>query len=101
MADCMIATISFQYVSVYVYMFQSFKFCLGSGSFGTVRIGNWNGQEVAVKVIESDEQESWEQEKNLYMTKLLSHDSILGIVILIIMFFLCMGESFWLSEKLN
>ena len=53
---------------------------IGSGGFGTVRVGFWNGQEVAVKIMDSNEQESWEQEKDLYNTKLLNHTNILGII---------------------
>eukprot|EP00111_Clytia_hemisphaerica_P006082 TCONS_00017634-protein len=53
---------------------------VGSGGFGTVQVGYWNGQKVAVKIIDSNEQESWEQEKDLYLTKLLNHENILGFI---------------------
>ena len=43
-----------------------------------MQVGYWNGQKVAVKIIDSNEQESWEQEKDLYLTKLLNHENILG-----------------------
>lgn len=50
---------------------------IGSGGFGTVSVGCYNGQKVAVKIMEGNEQESWEHEKDLYNTKLLSHENIL------------------------
>ena len=51
---------------------------IGSGRFGKVFIGEYEGDEMAVKQFASRDEHSWFREKEIYNTVLLRHDNILG-----------------------
>lgn len=52
--------------------------CIGRGRYGTVWLGKWNGDPVAVKVFFSMHENSWSRETQIYQTSLLRHENILG-----------------------
>lgn len=55
------------------------KELIGSGAFGNVYFGIFCGaRDVAVKILSTNEEESWEHEKDLYLTTALPHTNILG-----------------------
>lgn len=51
---------------------------IGSGRFGQVYIGEYQGDEMAVKKFASRDELSWFRETEIYNTVLLRHDNILG-----------------------
>ena len=51
---------------------------IGKGRYGEVWRGSWKSEDVAVKIFNSRDEESWKQETEIYSTVLLSHDNILG-----------------------
>ena len=51
---------------------------IGSGRFGQVFVGNFQGDSVAVKKFASRDEKSWFRESEIYNTVLLRHDNILG-----------------------
>ncbi|XP_075567703.1 activin receptor type-1 isoform X5 [Pelecanus crispus] len=54
--------------------------CVGKGRYGEVWRGQWQGENVAVKIFSSRDEKSWFRETELYNTVLLRHENILGIV---------------------
>lgn len=52
--------------------------CIGSGRFGQVFVGEFQGENVAVKIFASRDEKSWFRESEIYNTVLLRHDNILG-----------------------
>lgn len=52
--------------------------CIGSGRYGSVFRGTWQGEELAVKIFSSRDEPSWTRETDIFNTVLLRHDSILG-----------------------
>lgn len=60
---------------------ESFIFCFsppGKGRYGEVWRGQWQGENVAVKIFSSRDEKSWFRETEIYNTVLLRHDNILG-----------------------
>lgn len=53
-------------------------FELGKGRYGEVWRGLWHGENVAVKIFSSRDEQSWFRETEIYNTVLLRHDNILG-----------------------
>ena len=53
---------------------------VGSGRFGQVFVGEFQGDRVAVKKFASRDEQSWFRESEIYNTVLLRHDNILGFV---------------------
>lgn len=51
---------------------------LGKGRYGTVWLGRWNGDLVAVKTFLSLHEASWQRETDIYQTCLFRHDNLLG-----------------------
>ena len=51
---------------------------IGSGRYGQVFIGEYQGDKVAVKKFASRDENSWFRESEIYNTVLLRHDNILG-----------------------
>lgn len=51
---------------------------IGKGRYGEVWMGKWRGEQVAVKVFFTTEEESWFRETEIYQTFLMRHDNILG-----------------------
>ncbi|OWA53580.1 Bone morphogenetic protein receptor type-1A [Hypsibius exemplaris] len=51
---------------------------IGRGRYGEVWRAIFRGEDVAVKIFSSLDQESWESETQLYQTDLLRHDNLLG-----------------------
>ena len=53
--------------------------CLpGKGRYGEVWQGQWQGENVAVKIFSSRDEKSWFRETEIYNTVLLRHENILG-----------------------
>uniref|UniRef100_A0A4W3HRG0 Activin receptor type-1C n=1 Tax=Callorhinchus milii TaxID=7868 RepID=A0A4W3HRG0_CALMI len=53
---------------------------VGKGRFGEVWHGKWHGEEVAVKIFSSSEEQSWFREAEIYQTVMLRHENILGFI---------------------
>lgn len=56
--------------------------CTGKGRYGEVWRGQWQGENVAVKIFSSRDEKSWFRETEIYNTVLLRHENILGEFIL-------------------
>ncbi|XP_069773454.1 activin receptor type-1-like [Narcine bancroftii] len=54
--------------------------CVGKGRYGEVWRGMWQGENVAVKIFSSRDEQSWFRETEIYNTVLLRHDNILGFI---------------------
>lgn len=54
--------------------------CVGKGRYGEVWRGLWHGENVAVKIFSSRDEQSWFRETEIYNTVLLRHDNILGFI---------------------
>lgn len=52
--------------------------CAGKGRYGEVWRGQWQGENVAVKIFSSRDEKSWFRETEIYNTVLLRHENILG-----------------------
>ncbi|XP_030341820.1 activin receptor type-1 isoform X4 [Strigops habroptila] len=52
----------------------------GKGRYGEVWRGQWQGENVAVKIFSSRDEKSWFRETELYNTVLLRHENILGFI---------------------
>ncbi|XP_055701112.1 activin receptor type-1 isoform X2 [Phlebotomus papatasi] len=53
---------------------------IGRGRYGEVWRGIWHGENVAVKLFYSRDEESWKRETEIYSTVLLRHENILGYI---------------------
>lgn len=53
---------------------------IGKGKYAEVWKGKWRGENVAVKIFLTTEEDSWFRETELYQTVLLRHDNILGFL---------------------
>ncbi|XP_048451596.1 activin receptor type-1-like [Rhincodon typus] len=51
--------------------------CVGKGRYGEVWRGQWQGENVAVKIFSSRDEKSWFRETEIYNTVLLRHENIL------------------------
>ncbi|XP_043381095.1 activin receptor type-1 isoform X7 [Chelonia mydas] len=56
--------------------------CVGKGRYGEVWRGQWQGENVAVKIFSSRDEKSWFRETELYNTVLLRHENILGLAVM-------------------
>ncbi|XP_068195236.1 activin receptor type-1 [Antennarius striatus] len=54
--------------------------CIGKGRYGEVWRGQWQGENVAVKIFSSRDEKSWFRETEIYNTVLLRHENILGFM---------------------
>ncbi|KAM3935657.1 activin receptor type-1-like [Leptodactylus fuscus] len=54
--------------------------CVGKGRYGEVWRGLWQGEDVAVKIFSSRDEQSWFRETEIYNTVLLRHENILGFI---------------------
>ncbi|XP_018425880.1 PREDICTED: serine/threonine-protein kinase receptor R3 [Nanorana parkeri] len=54
--------------------------CVGKGRYGEVWGGTWQGENVAVKIFSSRDEQSWFRETEIYNTVLLRHENILGFI---------------------
>ncbi|XP_062314514.1 serine/threonine-protein kinase receptor R3 [Osmerus eperlanus] len=54
--------------------------CVGKGRYGEVWRGTWTGENVAVKIFSSRDEQSWFRETEIYNTVQLRHDNILGFI---------------------
>jgi hypothetical protein len=43
-------------------------------------LGQWRGEEVAVKIFSSRDEKSWVRECEIYQTVMLRHDNVLGFI---------------------
>jgi serine/threonine protein kinase len=50
---------------------------IGRGRFGEVRIGEWKGEKVAVKIFLSRDEQSWHRETEIFQTNMLRHSNLL------------------------
>lgn len=53
---------------------------IGKGRFGEVWRGEWRGENVAVKIFSSIDENSWFREVEIYQTVMLRHENILGFI---------------------
>ncbi len=56
------------------------KQVVGQGRYGQVHLGQWRGENVAVKIFSTRDEESWFRESEIYQTVMLRHDNILGFI---------------------
>ena len=56
------------------------KHVIGQGRFGEVHLGHWRGENVAVKIFSTRDEESWFREAEVYQTVMLRHKNILGFI---------------------
>lgn len=56
------------------------KSIIGRGSFGEVWLGHWRCENVAVKIFNTRDENSWFRECEVYQTIMLRHDNILGFI---------------------
>ncbi|MGH0120686.1 UNVERIFIED_CONTAM: hypothetical protein FKN15_035072 [Acipenser sinensis] len=56
--------------------------CVGKGRYGEVWRGQWQGENVAVKIFSSRDEKSWFRETEIYNTVLLRHENILGLAVM-------------------
>ncbi|XP_029972366.1 activin receptor type-1 [Salarias fasciatus] len=54
--------------------------CVGKGRYGEVWRGQWQGENVAVKIFSSRDEKSWFRETEIYNTVLLRHENVLGFM---------------------
>ncbi|XP_071829493.1 bone morphogenetic protein receptor type-1B-like [Apostichopus japonicus] len=54
--------------------------CVGKGRFGEVWKARWRGENVAVKIYQNAEEDSWFRETEIYQTVLMRHESIMRFV---------------------
>ncbi|CAB4068143.1 ACVR1 [Lepeophtheirus salmonis] len=54
--------------------------CIGKGRYGEVWKGVYNGDNVAVKIFFSRDEDSWKRETDIYLTTLIRHENILGYI---------------------
>lgn len=54
--------------------------CVGKGRYGEVWRGTWMGENVAVKIFSSRDEQSWFRETEIYNTVQLRHDNILCFI---------------------
>lgn len=53
---------------------------IGKGRFGQVHRGMFRGEDVAVKIFASHDEQSWLREMDIYRTALMRHNNILGFI---------------------
>ncbi|KRZ68484.1 TGF-beta receptor type-1 [Trichinella papuae] len=53
---------------------------IGCGRFGEVWLGNWKGENVAVKIFSTVDEKSWFREVEIYQTTMLRHENLLGFI---------------------
>jgi len=53
---------------------------IGRGRYGTVMLGTWREEKVALKIFNSVNEDSWHRETEIYQTVLLRHENILGFI---------------------
>nr|CAB3225938.1 TGFbeta receptor-Ib [Phallusia mammillata] len=53
---------------------------IGRGRYGTVMLGKWREEKVALKIFNSTDEDSWFRETEIYQTVLLRHENILGFI---------------------
>ncbi|XP_062507938.1 TGF-beta receptor type-1-like [Corticium candelabrum] len=53
---------------------------IGAGRFGEVWLGTWRGENIAVKILSSRDEQSWFREAEMYQTVMLRHANILGFI---------------------
>jgi len=53
---------------------------IGKGRYGEVWRGSWKGENVAVKIFASRDEQSWFRETGIFNTVMLRHDNILGYI---------------------
>jgi len=53
---------------------------IGKGRFGEVWRGEWRGENVAVKIFHSIDEQSWFREVEIFQTVMLRHNNILGFI---------------------
>lgn len=54
--------------------------CIGKGRYGEVWRGIWYGENVAIKIFFSRDEQSWKRETEIYSTILLRHNNILEYI---------------------
>ncbi|XP_076814342.1 bone morphogenetic protein receptor type-1B-like [Clavelina lepadiformis] len=53
---------------------------IGAGRYGTVKLGKWREEKVAIKIFFSKDEDSWFRETEIYQTVMLRHENILGFI---------------------
>ena len=53
---------------------------VGKGRFGEVFLGRWRGENVAVKIFSTRDEDSWKREVEIYQTVMLRHENLLGFI---------------------
>lgn len=53
------------------------KQIVARGRFGEVWMGDWRGENVAVKIFTSRDEKSWKRETEIYSTNTLRHNNVL------------------------
>ncbi|OQV21960.1 TGF-beta receptor type-1 [Hypsibius exemplaris] len=53
---------------------------IGKGRYGEVYLGRWHGENVAVKMFSTRDEDSWKREVEIYQTVMLRHENLLGFI---------------------
>lgn len=72
--------------------------CIGRGKYGEVWRGHWHGENIAVKIFFSRDEESWKRETEIYRYDNKGTVVIhLIVIILILALFFCVMKTYWVS----
>lgn len=50
------------------------------GRYGEVWLGEWNDEDVAIKIFSPRDEESWKREEEIYQTQMLHHENIVRFI---------------------
>ena len=54
----------------------------GKGRYGEVWLGQWNGEDVAIKIFSTLDEDSWRREEEIFQTQMLHHENIVKFIAL-------------------
>lgn len=58
------------------------KELIGKGRYGEVWLGQWNGEDVAIKIFSTLDEDSWRREEEIFQTQMLHHENIVRFIAL-------------------
>lgn len=54
------------------------NYCLGTGQFTEVYVGDWNASKIVEKVFSTRAEDRWIRERSIYETAYLRYENVLG-----------------------